>query len=175
MVDRERRFDNHTAPARAEATWWSGVSVVAALWLVISAFLFGGLAVPGGWNVLIVGLAVAVLGGIRAYGRVDAATLAWVNAMLGAWLVASPFVLGYTANFGRTWSSIVVGFVIVAFAIGGASRGRRLRPGWAPWAGAPGTDDRGGGDLRRVDPLRRPDATPRDPEDRERPDADRAA
>ena len=39
-----------------------------------------------------------------------------MNAVLGAWMIAAPFVLDYTINPARTWSAIVAGFIIVIFA-----------------------------------------------------------
>jgi len=41
-----------------------------------------------------------------------------INVLLGAWLIASPWIYGYTGMPGAFWNSIVVGALIVIFAVG---------------------------------------------------------
>jgi hypothetical protein len=125
----------------AETSWLSGVNLLAGLWLIVSAFLFGGFgeASGGAWNSLIVGIVIAALAASRAY-RPDAGSgLSWINAILGAWMIAAPFVYDYTFNAARTWNSIIVGFIIVIFAVASAttsgasttwSRARGTGGGW---------------------------------------------
>jgi BON domain-containing protein/SPW repeat-containing protein len=106
-----------------ETNWLSGVSMLAGLWLIVSAFLFGGFgnSSGGAWNSLIVGIVIATLAAGRAYQPDIGAGLSWINAILGAWMIAAPFVYDYTFNQARTWNSIIVGFIIVIFAIASAT------------------------------------------------------
>jgi len=41
---------------------------------------------------------------------------AWVNVILGAWLVVSPFVLGLSRN-AAVWNNVVVGIAVLAVAL----------------------------------------------------------
>ena len=50
--------------------------------------------------------------------------------VLGAWLISSPFALGYRGEFAMTVSDIVSGALVMLF--GALSLDRRF--GWAPWA-----------------------------------------
>jgi hypothetical protein len=116
-----------------ETSWLSGVNLLAGLWLIVSAFLFGGFgeASGGAWNSLIVGIVIAALAASRAY-RPDAGSgLSWINAILGAWMIAAPFVYDYTFNAARTWNSIIVGFIIVIFAVASATTEEERRRGRA--------------------------------------------
>ncbi len=59
-------------------------------------------------------------------GQVRAATI--VNVLLGAWLIASPWIFGYDGISMALWDSVIIGALIVIFAaaryatpLGGAS------------------------------------------------------
>lgn len=54
----------------------------------------------------------------------------FVNLLLGAWLITSPFALGYRSN-GMTWSDVASGALVVTFALLSYSR---RRGAWAQWA-----------------------------------------
>ena len=41
----------------------------------------------------------------------------WVNALLGLWLIVSPYVLGFTMPRDAMWNQIVVGVLIGGLAI----------------------------------------------------------
>jgi hypothetical protein len=41
-----------------------------------------------------------------------------VNAVLGAWLVLSPWVLGFQAETNALWNFVIVGVLLVATALG---------------------------------------------------------
>jgi hypothetical protein len=45
----------------------------------------------------------------------------WINALLAAWLIASPFVLGLTANMTLVWNQIIVGALVAILAIWAAA------------------------------------------------------
>ena len=44
-------------------------------------------------------------------------TLEWVNAVLGAWLFISPWVLGFSGNGAAAWSAWIVGGLVLIFAL----------------------------------------------------------
>lgn len=89
----------------------SGLNVLAGIWEIIAPFVLGyssNSAVTT--NDVIVGIIVAVLAAIRFFGAYAAAWLSWVNAVLGLWLIAAPFVLHYGGT-ART-NDIIVGIIM---------------------------------------------------------------
>jgi len=46
-----------------------------------------------------------------------------VAGLLGAWIVASPWVLNYTDAFGPAWNSWIIGGIIAVFSLGAAVMG----------------------------------------------------
>jgi hypothetical protein len=97
------------------------MNFVLGLWTVLSAPVLGfSNQNAAGWNNAIVGLAVLILALMRTtigYGPSIA------NAVLGIWLIISPFALGF-ANFSAAlWNNIILG-VVICFAALMASRRR---------------------------------------------------
>jgi hypothetical protein len=93
----------------------SGLDVVAGIWLVIAPFIlnYTGMSMQ---NDIIVGVAVAVLAASRLMGEgYRIAWPSWVNAILGVWLIAAPFVMGY-ANTTATWNDVVLGIIVAILA-----------------------------------------------------------
>ncbi|MGN6553195.1 MAG: SPW repeat protein [Verrucomicrobiota bacterium] len=43
--------------------------------------------------------------------------MAWLNVFFGLWLIASPFVLGFTHHAAALWNNIAVGIAVVLAAI----------------------------------------------------------
>ncbi len=66
------------------------------------------------WNFWVAGLAVAVLAltALVAYQ----AWAEWVNLILGAWLLISPWALGFSSATLVTWNAVIFGVLIAAFA-----------------------------------------------------------
>jgi len=97
------------------------VNVAFGLWVIVSPFLLSfsrnSAAV---WNNLAVGVALVLLA--LASGRGGGA-IRGLSVPLGAWLFASPFVLGFrTAAF--LWNNVIVAFAVIA----GAAIAEGLRP-----------------------------------------------
>src|SRR3989344_4124610 len=100
----------------------SGVDIVLGLWLIISPFILGyGNAATPMWNSVIVGVGVAILSGVRTTNDgVRQSWLSWVNVILGAWLLFSPFILGFADNVAALWNNIILGATIAVLAAWGA-------------------------------------------------------
>jgi hypothetical protein len=100
----------------------STLNAIAALWLIGSPFFLGyantSIAM---WDCVVIGIAVLILAVIRATDPVHAAGLSWLNAILGAWVMASPFVL---LNADRppvlTGNMVIVGMIMLAMGISSA-------------------------------------------------------
>jgi hypothetical protein len=96
------------------ASW---ISVLFSIWLIISPFVlaFSGLSALAMWDAIIVGVIVLILSGIRALNPTSSSALSWVSALLGVWMIISPFVLGTSHLTAVMWDDIVVGVAFVIF------------------------------------------------------------
>ncbi len=104
--------------------WHDAVNVLLGLWLVISPWLFGYTAESvAAWNAWIPGVivAVAAIAALTAFQEWEE----WVNALLGVWLVVSPWITGYAAVAAATWNHVVVGVLTAALAIWAAWQARQ--------------------------------------------------
>lgn len=112
----------YQAQHAAQVRTASGLDVLAGLWLVIAPFALNYSANGGSTtNDVVVGIAVVLLAGIQMLGdnyRVSAPS--WINAALGAWLIAAPFLLSIPSGSAAMWNDIVVGAVVLVSAVAGA-------------------------------------------------------
>jgi hypothetical protein len=108
-------------PVRTVDRFQDWINLVLAAFLFVSPWLFdfAGLAAAA-WNAWVCGVIIAVLA-LAAIVRF-AAWEEWINLALGAWLVIAPWVLGFSAAAAATWSHVILGLVIIAFA------------GWSGWS-----------------------------------------
>lgn len=44
----------------------------------------------------------------------------WVNVLFGAWVIVSPFALGFAGNLPVRWDNVAVGAAVVFLALAGA-------------------------------------------------------
>jgi hypothetical protein len=105
--------------------WQDSASLVLGLWLLFSPWLFGYTAVPAvAWNAYIVGIiiAVAALAALVAYQKWEE----WLKAVLGAWLIISPWVVNYAGHQTAMWNHIVVGALVLILAIWSATTEHRM-------------------------------------------------
>jgi hypothetical protein len=99
--------------------WQIWLSALLGLWVFLSPWIFvnadSTVAAPltngAEWNLWLVGAAVVLLSVVAALAY--QAWEEWLTAALGAWLVASPWVFGFTDATAMTWSTIVAGVAIV--------------------------------------------------------------
>jgi apolipoprotein N-acyltransferase len=104
----------------------SGLDTAAGIWLIISAF-FLAVSAEGFWNFLIVGLLVGAMALARATRAQEQAGLSWANAVLGAWLVISPWVLDYATDAAQ-WNAVISGIIVVLLAVWSAAATPRREP-----------------------------------------------
>lgn len=96
--------------------WQDAVNAVLGAWLVLSPWAVGySDMTTASANAVIVGVALfaAALGAIfmpRAWEE-------WTEAVLGAWLVASPWVLGFAGHEGARTTAVATGIVIALLAL----------------------------------------------------------
>jgi SPW repeat len=98
------------------AQWKDGGDLVLGLWLAISpwALSYAHEASPA-WNAQIVGIviAVAALTALAAFQKWEE----WIKSALGAWLIVSPFILGFSTAGLALWSQLIVGVLVGGLAL----------------------------------------------------------
>ncbi len=95
----------------------SGLNILLSIWLIVSPFLLGfsaGSALAL-WDAIVVGVVVLILSWIRMANPESATWISWVSALLGLWLIVSPFVLGTSFIMAVMWDDIIVGIGMVIF------------------------------------------------------------
>ncbi len=97
----------------------SGISFLFGIWLIISPFVLGfsTLSMVAMWDAVIVGIIVAILSAVRFFNPMSSPALSWINALLGLWMIISPFVLAVSGMSGVLWDFIVVGVAFVIFDV----------------------------------------------------------
>lgn len=98
----------------------SGLNFIAGIYLLISAWI-GGVNAGNHANGIIAGIVVAVLAATRFSGATGP-WASWIDALIGVWLIISPWVYGY-AGSGMEWNSIVVGIIMVVLGVWSALAG----------------------------------------------------
>lgn len=90
------------------------------LWQILAPFILGYAGIAAAvWNALIVGLLLIVFAAWSATTvKADTArTLDWINLILGIWLIASPFALGYSIVAAAVWNAMIVGLAVIVLSV----------------------------------------------------------
>jgi hypothetical protein len=114
----------------------SGLNFLVGIWLIISPWVYGSIyRVGSAWNNIIVGIIIAIFAAIRFFSPRSAVGLSWINALLGIWMIISPWIYGYANNSARLWNSVIFGIIVLILALWSASATRATPgPGTAPMA-----------------------------------------
>jgi hypothetical protein len=100
------------------ASW---INILIGIWLILAPFAFGFANLQAAtWNSIGVGAGMLIVAIIRAVRPLRAAPLNWITFVLGLWLIASPFVLGFSHLIGATLAHVVVGIAVAALSAGSA-------------------------------------------------------
>ncbi len=117
-----------TTPSGSTAKYACWLAAVVGLWVLVSPFVLSGAIGTGTpmYATVVAGLLVVVLSGFAAYAiRTGAETAAfstpeiaaWLAALVGLWVLVSPFVLSGTIASGTPmWSSVGAGIVVAILA-----------------------------------------------------------
>jgi hypothetical protein len=96
--------------------WKDAGNLLLGIWLAISPWVlsYATQATPA-WNAHAVGviIAVAALAALVAFHAWEE----WVNAALAAWLIISPYALGFSGLTAAFWNQLIVGVLVGALAI----------------------------------------------------------
>ncbi len=79
------------------------------------------------WSNIIVGALLIIFGVWAALSNNLSTdrTLDWINAVLGLWLLISPFVLGSSVIMAALWSDVVLGIIALVLGVVAAMREAR--------------------------------------------------
>lgn len=90
------------------------------LWTIVSPYVLGYSALSAAtWNAYILGIVLVILGVVTAIWenvKYDRA-LDWITAVLGLWLVLSPFILAFSTQTSAMWNNIISGVVVIILAV----------------------------------------------------------
>ena len=132
----ESTSDRHHPNPDESGKWISALIGLLGLWMIVQAFWFD--VVPAQfWNDVIVGVLLLAVGGYNYYRRsneeIGSVAAASVAALLGLWLVVTPFVLGTDIGFTETtndlafWNDVVVGLLALGLGAYSAYEAREER------------------------------------------------
>ena len=122
---RPQVWDRFTA-----ARFTSTFSALAALSFFVTPITFFGVSEQSyGLNAILVGGLILVLAITRILWPGWSTAMSYVNALLGIWVIASPWLFGYTDWLALTVNTVGAGAAIIGFSLFSASFTRVLRPG----------------------------------------------
>jgi hypothetical protein len=93
----------------------SGLAVLFSLWLIVSPFVLSFAGSTGMWDAVVVGVIVLVLAWIRYANPLNTSALSWLVALLGVWLIVSPYVFGMSGVTRLLWDYFVCGAAFIVF------------------------------------------------------------
>lgn len=89
-------------------------TIVVAVWLILSPFILGYTDVSHAlWTSFIAALVAAWIAGLRVSGGVRQPWLSGVSALIGVWLIASPWVWDFSGELRVLINDIVVGVILI--------------------------------------------------------------
>ena len=102
--------------------WQDWISALVGVWLFGSPWFLEHTMVTevpaagdlGMWNFWIVGLTMIVVAETAVYAF--SVWVEWVIFVLGAWVLISPWVLGFTASAALIWTSVIAGTLVIVLA-----------------------------------------------------------
>jgi hypothetical protein len=100
--------------------WQDTLNLVLGLWLIISPWVLAYTAqTTAAWTAHAVGVVILVMAALALYAFHTWEE--WINVALAAWLIVSPWLLGYSAVQAATWNQIVVGLAVGVLALWSAA------------------------------------------------------
>lgn len=97
----------------------AALNVIFGIWLIISPYILGYQGSQAKWQSVIAGIVVAILGAVR-YFLPSQVWTSWVNAVIGLWMIISPFATSYNTT-AAYWNQVIFGILILLTSLGNAS------------------------------------------------------
>lgn len=96
--------------------WQDPVNMLLGLWLFVSPWaLQYAVNEVAAWNAYVLGVAVVLFAAVAMY--MPKVWEEMVNLLLGVWMIVAPFVLRFSSETTTTANAVIVGALIIAFAI----------------------------------------------------------
>lgn len=96
--------------------WQDPVNVVLGLWFVASPWIVGYAdRTPAVWSAVIAGLVLAAAAAGAAL--LPQAWEEWTEAVVGVWMIASPWLLSFADHRGAMSAAVVTGLIAVVLAL----------------------------------------------------------
>jgi hypothetical protein len=111
--------------------WQDSVNLMVGLWMLASpwALAYQSEARPM-WNGVILGILIAV---VALYALIQTfAWQEWANAAFGAWLIVSPWVLGFTGLSTVMLNAVIAGAVVLVLAVWALGTDKDIGGWWSP-------------------------------------------
>lgn len=98
--------------------WQDIVTGIVGLWLIVYPFLFSAAGASStaafavnflACGVIALLLAISALAAFRQWEE-------WIGVVLGLWLIASPWLMGFAAADAARWNALIAGVIITALA-----------------------------------------------------------
>ena len=101
-------------PQAVQVRTFSGVDIVAGIWLIAAPFMFNYAANGGSTtNDVTVGIVALILAGIQMSGEnYRTSWPSWIMGIMGVWLVIAPFAMGFPSGSAAMWSDVVLGILL---------------------------------------------------------------
>jgi SPW repeat len=98
------------------ARWQDALNLLLGLWLAVSPWALSYMEhTMAHWNAHATGVAIAV---VAAAALIASQTWEeWVNTILAVWLIASPWILGFSELQAATWNQVAVGVLVGGLAL----------------------------------------------------------
>lgn len=106
-------------------SWQDTVSLLLGVWLIFSPWILGFTGTPVAmWNAVLFGVLIAIMALMALIEFQEWEE--WADMVIGAWLIVSPWVLGFatmyatdgamTGAYGASWNFIAVGVLTLGMA-----------------------------------------------------------
>jgi hypothetical protein len=100
----------------AQARIASGINILLGVWLIDSPWIFDYSGSAAVLNSVFVGVLIAILAASRLASLRDTESLSVVNLILALWIIASPWVYGYSTNAAAVRDNLLLGLAIATLA-----------------------------------------------------------
>lgn len=129
-------YGSGTARPIRSNRWQDWANLILAIWLFVSPWVlgFGGPGSAAGaaaaWNAWVLAVIVFLVA-LSAASRLEF-WQEWLTLILGAWIFAAPWVLGFTGLPAASWDHWFVGALIFLFSLSNLTAGWRRTTGTVP-------------------------------------------
>jgi len=103
-----------------QTTTASGLDVLAGIWLLISPFVLAFSRDLNGaiTNNVVLGIVIGLLALYRFFNpSANNIWVSWLNALLGVWVLISPWVVGFNRSNAAMTNNVIVGIIVIILSV----------------------------------------------------------